>query len=95
MYFYLFCIYVVFVLDAFVKAKQDCARMQEELMERLSNLSKMPTSQLRFIVDAWNQIIECRRMLKWTYAYGYYQFLDDAKVPELVPQRNFFEFLQV
>lgn len=32
------------------------------------------------------QIIECRRVLKWTYAYGYY--LDDKVKSE------FFEYLQ-
>lgn len=34
------------------------------------------------------QIVECRRVLKWTYAYGYYlPDLDKAK-------RQFFEYLQ-
>jgi hypothetical protein len=23
------------------------------------------------------QVIECRRILKWTYAYGYYSFEDE------------------
>ncbi|KAK4425188.1 putative E3 ubiquitin-protein ligase ARI7 [Sesamum alatum] len=27
---------------------------------------------LQFVIDAWNQIVECRRVLKWSYAYGYY-----------------------
>ena len=33
-------------------------------------------------------MVECRRVLKWTYAYGYYlPEKEDAK-------RNFFEYLQ-
>ncbi len=42
----------------------------------------------------WAQVIECRRMLKWTYAYGYYSFEDEAKDSSLVRQRQFFEFQQ-
>lgn len=32
-------------------------------------------------VQAHEQIVECRRMLKWTYAFGYYQF-DTAALPD-------------
>ncbi|XP_026397164.1 probable E3 ubiquitin-protein ligase ARI8 [Papaver somniferum] len=28
--------------------------------------------ELKFIKDAWEKIIECRRVLKWSYAFGYY-----------------------
>lgn len=24
------------------------------------------------VMEAWEQIVECRRVLKWSYAYGYY-----------------------
>jgi hypothetical protein len=34
------------------------------------------------------QIVECRRVLKWTYAYGYYLPDDD------VAKKNFFEYSQ-
>lgn len=56
------------------KARQDRDKISGDSLEKLSDMSKTPTSQLKFIMDAWNQIIECRRMLKWTYAYGYYAF---------------------
>lgn len=36
----------------------------------------------------WIQIVECRRVLKWTYAYGYYLPDDD------VAKKNFFEYSQ-
>lgn len=34
------------------------------------------------------QIVECRRILKWTYSYGYYLPLQERK------RREFFEYLQ-
>lgn len=82
--------------DAHERARQAARESKEAIsqteMERLSDLSKTPTSQLRYIPDAWDQIIECRRILKWTYAYGYYHFMEDT--PEADRQRTFFEFLQ-
>ncbi|MEW5317617.1 MAG: hypothetical protein WDW38_008901 [Sanguina aurantia] len=75
------------------KARQDHAKVNGEWLVRLSETTKTPTSQLKFALDAWDQIIECRRMLKWTYAYGYYTFeVEDTEA--LKQQRLFFEFLQ-
>lgn len=34
------------------------------------------------------QVVECRRVLKWTYAYGFYLPDDD------LAKKNFFEYLQ-
>jgi len=56
--------------------------MIEDLVEK----QHWPEVELRFIVEAQEQIIECRRVLKWTYALGYY-WEDEAKRP-------FFEFQQ-
>jgi hypothetical protein len=56
-------------------------------------MTKTPTSQLKFIMDAWGQVVECRRMLKWTYAYGYYAFEEEGD-PQVEQHRTFFEFLQ-
>ncbi|KAF8393892.1 hypothetical protein HHK36_020092 [Tetracentron sinense] len=57
-------------------------------IEKLSDKQCQPESQLKFITEAWLQIIECRRVLKWTYAYGYY-------LPEFEhAKRQFFEYLQ-
>lgn len=40
------------------------------------------------------QVAECRRVLKWTYAYGFYAF-DAATAPaEVLAKKEFFEFLQ-
>ncbi|CAO2832603.1 unnamed protein product [Amaranthus hypochondriacus] len=70
------------------KALQDLEQMQNVHLEKLSDIQCQPESQLKFILEAWTQIVECRRVLKWTYAYGYY-------LPEHEhAKRQFFEYLQ-
>lgn len=70
------------------KALADLHSMQNEKLEKLSDRQSQPESQLKFIIEAWLQIVECRRVLKWTYAYGYY-------LPEQEhSKRQFFEYLQ-
>lgn len=49
------------------------------------------------------QVVDCRRILKWTYAYGFYRFTEDATYSNGTPipadvldqQKEFFEFNQV
>ncbi|XP_044499740.1 probable E3 ubiquitin-protein ligase ARI8 [Mangifera indica] len=70
------------------KAFADLQKMQTVFLEKLSDVQCQPESQLKFITEAWLQIVECRRVLKWTYAYGYY-------LPEREhAKRQFFEYLQ-
>ncbi|XP_031736774.1 probable E3 ubiquitin-protein ligase ARI8 isoform X3 [Cucumis sativus] len=72
------------------KALADLHQMQtvHVSLEKLSDIQCQPQSQLKFISEAWLQIVECRRVLKWTYAYGYY-------LPEREhAKRQFFEYLQ-
>ncbi|KAG7013889.1 putative E3 ubiquitin-protein ligase ARI7, partial [Cucurbita argyrosperma subsp. argyrosperma] len=70
------------------KAIADLHQMQNVHIEKLSDIHCTPESQLKFITEAWLQIIECRRVLKWTYSYGYY-------LPEQEhAKRQFFEYLQ-
>lgn len=70
------------------KALADLQQMQSIHLEKLSDKQCQPESQLKFITEAWLQIVECRRVLKWTYAYGYY-------LPEREhAKRQFFEYLQ-
>jgi hypothetical protein len=81
-------------------ARRDAARLAGgDALEQLADLTRTPTSQLRFVADAWHQVGECRRVLKWTYAYGYYAFEGEGDArwdPEgnLGRSRQFFEFLQ-
>ncbi|KAH7572777.1 hypothetical protein ACOSP7_006108 [Xanthoceras sorbifolium] len=70
------------------KALADLHQMQTVHLEKLSDIQCTPESQLKFIIEAWLQIVECRRVLKWTYAYGYY-------LPEHeLAKKQFFEYLQ-
>ncbi|KAJ4968407.1 hypothetical protein NE237_015108 [Protea cynaroides] len=70
------------------KALADLHQMQTVHLEKLSDKQSQPESQLKFITEAWLQIVECRRVLKWTYAYGFY-------LPENEhAKRQFFEYLQ-
>ncbi|XP_047161291.1 probable E3 ubiquitin-protein ligase ARI7 [Vigna umbellata] len=70
------------------KALADLQQMQTVHIEKLSDIQCQPESQLKFITEAWLQIIECRRVLKWTYAYGFY-------LPEHeLAKKQFFEYLQ-
>jgi ariadne-1 len=70
------------------KALTDLQQMQAVQIEKLSDRQCQPVSQLKFVTEAWLQIVECRRVLKWTYAYGYY-------LPEQEQaKRQFFEYLQ-
>ncbi|KAI3473035.1 hypothetical protein Pfo_029464 [Paulownia fortunei] len=70
------------------KSLADLHQMQSLHLEKLSEVQSQPESQLKFIIEAWQQIVECRRVLKWTYAYGYY-------LPEIEQTKKlFFEYLQ-
>lgn len=76
------------------KAFSDLQRVRVVELKELVDSLVLSKSQSRMrgfkcVVDAWLQIVECRRMLKWTYAYGYYLPLQLRK-----QKQNFFEFLQ-
>lgn len=81
-------------------ALQQLRSWETELLELLAERSGTPASQLRFILDAWKEVVSCRRILKWTYAVGYYSF-DDPKGAagiadrlRLMTHKQFFEFTQ-
>ncbi|XP_057797467.1 probable E3 ubiquitin-protein ligase ARI8 [Salvia miltiorrhiza] len=41
-------------------------------VSKLGEAQAEAPAQLQFVTKAWEQIAECRRVLKWSYAYGYY-----------------------
>jgi len=56
------------------KAFSDLQRVRVVELKELVDSRVLGTSQsgiarFKYVVDAWLQIIECRRMLKWTYAW--------------------------
>lgn len=70
------------------KAFGDLQMFLIEKITKLSEIQCIPETQLTFITDVWGQIIECRRILKWTYAYGYYLAECEHE------KRRFFEYMQ-
>ncbi|XP_033513490.1 probable E3 ubiquitin-protein ligase ARI7 isoform X2 [Nicotiana tomentosiformis] len=70
------------------KAFKDLNEMRDEGLKELSELHNLPETELGFIIPAWQQIVECRRVLKWTYAYGFY--LGEKEKTEF----QIFEYLQ-
>ncbi|WZY81638.1 probable E3 ubiquitin-protein ligase ARI11 [Brassica napus] len=69
-------------------AMADLKKLQSVQLKWLSIRQGTTESQLQFTVEAWRQIIECRRVLKWTYAYGYYLPEEEQT------KKEFFEYLQ-
>lgn len=66
-------------------ALADLARVRAYHIPRLYQQTKDVGLDLEFVVEAWDQIVECRRVLRWSYAYGYY--VEKGK-------KTFFECLQ-
>ncbi|GMH45917.1 hypothetical protein BSKO_13880 [Bryopsis sp. KO-2023] len=68
----------------------------DSTMGKLSKMSMFPEGDLTFILGAWKQVVECRRILKYSYAYGFYKFepKEDQDNTGLENQKDFFEFLQ-
>ncbi|KAK1390440.1 putative E3 ubiquitin-protein ligase ARI8 [Heracleum sosnowskyi] len=59
----------------------------EQLRELLEHFG-LKAPEFGFLAEAWEQIVECRRVLKWSYVYGYY-------MPEEASSKTkLFEYLQ-
>uniref|UniRef100_A0A1J3K711 RBR-type E3 ubiquitin transferase n=1 Tax=Noccaea caerulescens TaxID=107243 RepID=A0A1J3K711_NOCCA len=61
------------------QAKAYLKRLHTDLIPHLSNIQLATVPQLQFIAEAWSQIMECRRVLKWTNAYEYYLRDDEVE----------------
>eukprot|EP00929_Paragymnodinium_shiwhaense_P031994 TRINITY_DN17809_c0_g1_i1.p1 TRINITY_DN17809_c0_g1~~TRINITY_DN17809_c0_g1_i1.p1 ORF type:complete len:543 (+),score=138.44 TRINITY_DN17809_c0_g1_i1:96-1724(+) len=59
----------------------------EEKVHKLHDEHDFEIIELQFLFDALRQVRVCRRVLKWTYVYGYY--LEDTG-----PGKHLFEYLQ-
>ncbi|CAL1396216.1 unnamed protein product [Linum trigynum] len=69
-------------------AIRDLKDVRENVVSEIGRVHRQNHSQLMFLTEAWEQIVECRRVLKWTYAYGYYLPIGEAA------KKQFFEYLQ-
>ncbi|XP_004293068.1 PREDICTED: probable E3 ubiquitin-protein ligase ARI8 [Fragaria vesca subsp. vesca] len=70
------------------KALEDLHQTQTVNTDQVRDNQRTGEGEVKFLVGAWEQIVECRRVLKWTYAYGYY--LPDHDTAK----KQFFEYLQ-
>ncbi|CAI0465475.1 unnamed protein product [Linum tenue] len=69
-------------------AVNDLKNVRTNVVSEIAGALGLNVSQLDFLIEAWEQIVECRRVLKWTYAYGYYLPVGEAA------KKQFFEYLQ-
>ncbi|KAK2989979.1 hypothetical protein RJ640_004142 [Escallonia rubra] len=70
------------------KAATNLHQMRTTKIKEISEKFLKLEIELEYLVEAWVQIVECRQVLTWTYAYGYYLPADEPTKKEL------FEFLQ-
>ncbi|KAL6218967.1 hypothetical protein ACLB2K_012174 [Fragaria x ananassa] len=71
------------------KALEDFNKVKTEHIKQLGEIQgNTREHEYDFIIEAWQQIIDCRQVLRWTYAYGYY-LPDDAAA-----KKHLFECLQ-
>lgn len=63
-----------------MKAGEHAKEMEPKiriLVEKLNQEKSYPIAELGFLQEALQEVIRCRKVLKWTYAYGFY--LEDEK----------------
>ena len=46
-------------------------------IELLHQIKHYPLSELEFLVESLNEVVQCRQVLKWSYAFGY--FMNEAE----------------
>jgi len=59
-------------------------------LEALAGVQGVPVGELAFVREALRQIAACRRILKWSYAFGWAEFQGPAQEG----RRRFFEYAQ-
>jgi len=59
----------------------------DDQVQKLHDRHGFEIIELQFLYDALKQVRACRRVLKWTYVYGYY-------LEEAGPEKPLFEYLQ-
>jgi len=64
--------------------RKNCLKRENSILDRFNVRSQ----DTKFLSEATEQLIACRRVLQWSYVMGFY--LDKSKVAE----KNLFEYLQ-
>ncbi|KAL3520766.1 hypothetical protein ACH5RR_018915 [Cinchona calisaya] len=70
------------------RAFVDLSQMKNVNLEILSQIHGINETEMRCIVDAWVQIVECRRVFKWSSVFGYYYLLENEH-----NKREFFDYM--
>lgn len=68
-------------------AREKTLPMLSKDMETLHQKSGDNFCDCKFLEEATMQVIDCRRVLKWSYAYGYFAKFDEQR-------KNYFEYQQ-
>lgn len=63
----------------------------EEIVKSLNSKFGLSVTDLQFVSIALRQIVDCRRVLKWTYVYGFYLTEIDN---QHIKSKELFEYLQ-
>lgn len=72
------------------KALEDFDRVKTPHIKQLGDIKENKKKhEYSFILEAWQQIVECRQVQRWTYAYGLYMSEEDEHY-----KRGLFEYLQ-
>ncbi|OAY37414.1 hypothetical protein MANES_11G099800v8 [Manihot esculenta] len=72
------------------RALADLDEAKTVQMVKLCDVYHKSISELKGIEEAWLQIVECRRVLRWSYVYGYYL----SEKEETKKNIHLFEYLQ-
>lgn len=70
------------------KALEDVDKFKSSALGFLIELQRTSETQVGFVMKALKQVSSSRQILKWTYAYAYYELADDVR------KKNFFEHVQ-
>ena len=57
------------------KAEKHAKEMEPKikiLIEKLNTEKQYPVAELTFLDEGLLEVVRCRKVLKWTYVYGYY-----------------------
>jgi ariadne-1 len=58
--------------DKSIRFAQETRKKAEVVMGRLQDKLGTSYQDVQFVLQAVNAVIECRRVLKWSYVFGYY-----------------------
>ena len=61
------------------KALADADELERSELETMARMVDVPAMELGFVTEAYRQIADGRRVLRWAHAYAYFLFLDPER----------------